>query len=150
MTFSANELNTFLVRRTNEVWSETQAPYFLARVQPELMVDGKSYRDVTGDSPLSIYAERIPGVRLVRHPHQKAKIGLVPENTTFEFSEALELRSWSDSELPRSSETLAVRSRRRKSEHVVMDFLQLLARLDCDDLEGFSIPAKVIAKLLRE
>ncbi len=150
MTLLDEELKQFLVKRTNEVWAESQYPYFLARVQPELRAEGKDYREVTGTTLLSSYVENVPGVRLVRHPHQKAKIGLVPATSSFAFPDVEEATGRAVEIVPRAASSTTMSGRKKKSERVLLEFLYALSRLDEDDLEGFSIPARVISKLLRD
>lgn len=141
-----DELIEFLQRRTTEVWDVSKQPYYLARVQPDLRESGKNYREATGEQTLALFSEAVPNIRVVRHPHQKAKIGLVPASSSFEFSE-IEGQSSTEATTP----ALPSRSRiyRPGSQRVVADFLQLLSTLDDDDLKDFHIPSLVLAKMLR-
>lgn len=141
-----DELIEFLQRRTTEVWDASKQPYYLARVQPDLRESGKNYREATGEQTLALFSETVPNIRVVRHPHQKAKIGLVPASSSFEFSE-IEGQSSTEATTP----ALPSRSRvyRPGSQRVVVDFLQLLSTLDDDDLKDFHIPSLVLAKMLR-
>ena len=141
-----DELIEFLQRRTTEVWDVSKQPYYLARVQPDLRESGKNYREATGEQTLALFSETVPNIRVVRHPHQKAKIGLVPASSSFEFSE-IEGQSSTEATTP----ALPSRSRvyRPGSQRVVVDFLQLLSTLDDDDLKDFHIPSLVLAKMLR-
>ncbi|MBC2835147.1 hypothetical protein [Paragemmobacter straminiformis] len=141
-----SELFEFLQMRTTEVWDSSKQPYYLARVQPELRDSGKNYREATGEQTLATFAEAVPGIRVVRHPHKKAKIGLVPASSPFEFSE-MEGQASTEVAVP----ALQSRSRiyRPGAQRVIADFMQLLSTLDDNDLKDFHIPALVLAKLLR-
>lgn len=141
MSFDEAALKKFLIKRTKEVWEASKQPYYLARVQPELKDDGNDYKAVTGEKTLSDFAGTVSGVTLVRHPHQRAKVGLVPTGESFQFREAA-------ADKPAVFQPKASYSHPR-SQRIVIDFLKLLSQLDDDDLEGFEIPAAVIAKLLR-
>ncbi|MCC5957701.1 MAG: hypothetical protein JJU07_16495 [Natronohydrobacter sp.] len=140
------ELIEFLQRRTTEVWEDSSQPYYLARVQPDLQESGRNYRDATGEQTLASFSETVPDIRVVRHPHQKAKIGLVPASSSFEF---LEIEGQSSTEA--TTPLMPSRSRiyRPGSQRVVADFLQLLSTLDDDILKDFHIPSLVLAKMLR-
>lgn len=94
-----DELIKFLQRRTTEVWGVSEQPYYLARVQPDLRKSGNDYREAAGEQTLAQFSETVPSIRVVRHPHQKAKIGLVPASSSFEFSET-EGRNFTEAATP--------------------------------------------------
>lgn len=146
--FTTDELRNFLIRRTQETWSGEARPFYLAMVQPELLREGKDYKSAIGEETLSHFAKEIDKLELIRHPTQLAKIGLVPAGSGFTFEDT------ATTETPKSTEPIsrgepAYKGRVSRSEKTVLDFLRLLGKLDDNDIEGFNIPAKVPAKMVR-
>jgi hypothetical protein len=143
VVFDEAQLRDYLIARTKEVWETSNQPYYLANVQPELSKISKSYKSVIGEKTLSQFAGEIAEVRVVRDENQRARIGIVPAGEAFDF-ETSEKASRTKEAQPAS------RGRVGRQQETVIDFLSLLSTLSDQELEGFVIPAKVLAKLLRK
>ncbi len=138
------ELKEFLVERVKTHWEVAKNMLFLADVPSELREHKHiDYRDVLGEKRLKAFVsetEQAGGYRLVQHPNQKAKLGLVPYEEKFEFpdSEKDETKSKQASHLP---------SNTRK---ITLDFLAIVNSLPMSDRLEVNIPTRVIAKLLND
>lgn len=141
--FGEEELEEFLTKRANETWNQKNGPYFLAMVQPELNALNFDYKSVTGTTTLSQFSRNLDKVRVVQHPHQRAKIGLVPIDAGFEFDV-------SETPEPDTSARIYKKHQSKTGKRVVVDFLHALSELEDKDLDGFEIPALIIAKMLRK
>lgn len=142
MPMSEADLTEFLKRKAQEAWSESSEPYYLAMVQPDLAKSGLNYKDAIREMKLSEFANKSDEFNFVRHPKKFAKIGVVPLGKEYSFPE-LDRREVEIGSVKVERDTFAGR------ERVVMDFLRLLSNLDEDNLRGFSIPASVIAGILK-
>src|SRR3954465_3399208 len=88
---TADDLSNFLAKKAEERWTVEQQPYFLSSVAPELKANGRDYRSAIGEEKLKAFAKRIgssSGFKVVEHPTQKSKIGIVPVNSNFAFEES--------------------------------------------------------------
>lgn len=132
----------FLAARADFFWKNGEQPYHLSLVAGDLKAEGVNYKDILGDEKLKAFVARTSdenGYRLVEHPLKKPKIGIVPADAKFEFTDI--------PPLPRSSpnpKLLAPSSQDR----AVLDFLQVLSKLDDADLDTVIIPTRVFVKLL--
>lgn len=143
MSLSKEELVEYLKKKTKEKWDNSKEPYYLSMVQPELSKEGKDYRAAIGDQTLSAFSNSVKELDLVRHPKYYAKIGLVPAGSDFTFDKEIDT--------PNSTNRKQDNSQgfSKKNVAVVSDFLILMSKLDDSDLEGFNIPSKVLAKMLK-
>jgi hypothetical protein len=127
-------------------WDAEQRPYLLARLSPDLAARGVNYREILGDQKLKDFirtaAEKI---KVVTHPTQKSKIGLIPPDKTFEYTAEAG---------PAEEPTAAARRRERPSasrrHHIVMDFLHLVSELDDTEAALVQIPTNILTKLMRD
>lgn len=131
----------FLRDRARETWAERKIPYYLSVVGTELDKKGVNYREFTGALRLAQWAsvEAIPETKLITHPNQKAKIGLLPSDVSFNFD---------DEEENFSTSPVKVQARHRK-ENPLVDFVQTLSVLPDDVLEKYQVPAKVLVAFLK-
>lgn len=138
-------LNEFIVRKTNEHWEKTKAPYLLSYVTTDLAPLGAHYRNIIGEGvTLKQYVSGIPSVRVVVHPLHKAKVGLVPANVQFSFEIEPSVRSSGLVTEPLK------RPRMPPQRYIVMQFLNLLSKLPEEDLKSVNIPVHVLAKLVED
>jgi hypothetical protein len=135
-------LVSFLKKKTDEFWQQPEhQPYLLSRAVPDLKAEGIDYQTILGDEKLKMFVKRTGatgGYRLVEHPIQKPKVGIVPADVQFSFPSASTDRA--------SAEHRSVTDSDR--ERVVLAFLRALSSLTDGDLEAVTIPVRVLAKLL--
>lgn len=134
-------LSIALKKITDTVWADGEEPVLLSNlpsyISSELpsvnyraLLDGKSIKQFvqeTGD---------LYGYKLIEHPLQKAKVGIVPRDADFRFEETPP----SGAKRPAS---------KNKAEATIMEFFKLLATLSEKDLDKVVLPTSVIAKLLK-
>lgn len=133
-------LITFIAERAREAWEARQQPYYLSNLAPALKQAGFTYRDVTGEGSLAAWAEGANQEewRVVRHPQQTSKIGVVPAGSPFTFDAAEAGASVRDD------------ASRLRKKPIVVRFLEELRKLDQSDLDKIVLPVSVIVKLLDE
>jgi hypothetical protein len=136
----------YVARRASEVWEEKQQPYLLALLSPDLRANGVEYKAVLGPIKLKefLQTQAADKVKLITHPTQKAKVGVIPNDKEFAYE-----TSASTAGQPGSvTKDTSTSSRPQNARVVVLNFLQLLGTLSSEDLEGVQIPASVLVKLL--
>lgn len=139
---SESGLISFFKERAEQQWDDNEQPYLLAAAPSHLRHVGVNYKEVLGEEKLKAFIKRTQGpdtFRLVEHPNQKPKVGVVPSTAEFSFAPTEPTAG------PGDHPTNKV-----DSEEVVMNFLRALGNLRDADLDGFTIPAKTLAKLVRK
>lgn len=148
MEATAQAILEFAAQRAKEAWDERQQPYMLARLSPELAGEGVDYKSVLGEVRLKDFFQTAGDqVRVVIHPTQKTKIGLVPAGTEFEFAPGEDGPPARGSQEPQTDNLRASAARRR---YIVSNFLGLLAELNDEDAAQVQIPTVILTKLLRD
>ena len=140
-----DELITFLTHQANQAWkAEPPQPYLLSNVTPDLKAQGKSYRGAVGEKGLAQWALSAEQHKftVVRHPTQKAKVGVIPFGEVYVFPEK---RIESNAENQPLQTTGA-----RRTKPIIVRFLESLSRLEQSDLVKIEIPVDIIAKLMKE
>ena len=133
----------FLAEQAQRQWDEDEQPYLLSLVATDLKLQQVDYRAILGDERLKAFIERTVKdgrYKLVAHPQQKAKVGIIPADKEFAFSPVVSSQT--------AAEIDVYGERPSSREQVVLGFLRALARLPDSDLEGVVLPAKVLAKLI--
>jgi hypothetical protein len=139
----------FAAQRAKESWDERQQPYLLARLSPDLAREGVDYKSVLGEVRLKDFFQSAGDqIRLVIHPTQRTKIGLVPAGIEFEFAPAAAGAPSSGRSAEPMTDPLRASAARRR--YIVSNFLGLLAELDDEDAAQVQIPTVVLTKLLRD
>jgi hypothetical protein len=136
------DLEDFLKSKADEFWREAEQPYLLSQAGPDLKAAKIDYRTILGDEKLKMFVKRTGpagGYRLVEHPIQRPKVGIVPADVQFSFPTAR------TGGAPAEHRSATVSDR----ERVVVAFLRALSSLTDDDLAAVSIPVRVLAKLVR-
>lgn len=138
---------TFAAKLAQEAWDDNQQPYLLARLSPDLAAKGINYKDVLGDQRLKEFVQSAPDrIKVVAHPSQKAKIGLIPRDKDFEYD-----ASPAPTERRRSTTpSFGARGSDLPPRSIVVNFLQLLSVLDDADAAQVQIPTHILTKLLRD
>ena len=91
-----------------------------------------------------IQSEGAGRVKVILHPSQRSKVGIIPHDQDFEFSEIHTEDAASETERqPITS------PRVHNSRFIVMNFLQLLATLPPEELAKVKIPTGVLAMLVK-
>jgi hypothetical protein len=132
-------IQAFLKEKADAHWKETEQPYLLSFAGPDMKARAIDYRMILGEEPLKSFVRRTEksgGYRLVEHPTQKAKVGIVPADIQFEFPGTLQP--------PR----VVDRGSFSERERVVIAFLKALSKLPDEELKNVTIPVSVFAKLL--
>lgn len=138
---------SFAAKRAQEIWDKSGQPYLLAYLSPELSDIGINYKDVLGGQRLKEFVESAPErVKVVSHPVQKAKIGLIPPDKDFEYPLEPKSATGKTNSTPASGE----RSKGGRRRFIVSNFLELLSELDDDDAAQVQIPTSILTKLLRD
>ena len=147
MEKTADAILTFAAQCAQQAWDDKQQPYLLARLSPDLIKVGVNYKEVLGEQRLKDFLRSAPDrVKIVAHPSQKAKIGLIPSDKEFEYDVTTPP---TDTKAPATSSPIEKGggSRRR---YIVTNFLQLLAELDDADAAQVQIPTHILTKLMRD
>ena len=142
MEHTIDDIQRVLVEKAKERWDAGRRPYFLSDVGIDMKIKEIDYRAILGDERIKAFVLRTQdaaGYRLVTHPSQKAKIGIVPAGEEFSFSEA----SGADGEQTRKP------TEPPSHERAVIAFLRALSRLPNEDQDAVIIPVRVLTKLLR-
>ncbi len=128
----------------DKYWAENNKPILLSELGPQLanLVGEDGYRTQFEGKSLKTFIKdtgEANGYRLVVHPTQSAKIGLVPLDSTFEF----------ESVNPSAEKSPEKSDRVRKQENKALALLEILATLPDAELAQISIPISALVKLIK-
>lgn len=117
-------------------WKKCHKPLLLSELPDELekRLQG-DYKPFLGSESLKSYIKSsgpTNGYRLVEHPTQRAKLGIVPTGVDFEFTANAEVSS----------------ALRQLSGQDVQGFARVLRSLTPDELRQLSLPASLVVRLL--
>jgi hypothetical protein len=142
---TSSGMAAYIVDRAKELWDEKKAPLLLSNISPELKLRGVDYKKVLSEgTTLRQFVATLDDLRIVVHPIQKAKIGVVPKDSPFTFEvEPTVKPTASTDERPR-------RIRQPNQRFVVMQFLAALSRLPPEDVKEVNIPVHVLARLMED
>ncbi|MCA8464332.1 hypothetical protein [Burkholderia cepacia] len=133
---SADELLNALREIAEEGWASHRDAVLLSALPKKLDARmSTDYRVILGAQSLKkLIINRGPanGVRLVEHPTQRAKLGIVPAGVDFQFP--------SPEPAALSPETI--------SEHDISGFVRVMETLTQDEIRQVSFPASFIVRLL--
>ena len=137
-----DELKSSLKAIAGKRWEIDQKPVLLSEVGPILVKEAGAtdYRTLLNGKSLKAFIKETgedSGYRLVEHPTQGAKVGLLPLNAKFDFA------TNATEQLPKKSDAF------RKRENRAVALLEILASLPEEDLTQISIPVSIIVKLLK-
>lgn len=122
-------------------WKTSQQPVLLSNLPPLLAEKNSAYKDALGGKSLKDFISQTENdgrYKLITHPNQFAKLGLVPtpEGEGFQFPEASS-----------KSDNFSIVD--RSSEKALIDFLRALKKLPAQDLAEVRIPITVLVKMLK-
>jgi len=127
-----------------EAWDISNQPFMLSDLSPALARKGIDYRKVIGGQRLKGFLEGArEHVKVVVHPTQDAKVGLIPPGETFEFPQESQ-------SAPKSTNAHRDRGGASRRKYIVLNFLELLAELDDESAGQVQLPTHVLMKLMRE
>ncbi|MCL4632822.1 MULTISPECIES: hypothetical protein [Burkholderia] len=130
------DLSKALRAIAEENWRARSQPVLLS-VLPKMLSERlrEDYKPVLGSRSLKNFikgSSTAEGYRLVEHPSQRAKLGIVPASVDFEFSDEASI-----------AEALA-----DVSKQDVDGFVKVLASLTPDELRRVSLPASLVVRLM--
>ncbi|NNP77041.1 hypothetical protein A7P54_11500 [Acinetobacter sp. Ac_3412] len=127
-------LDNYLRERVSENWQKTKEPFLLSSIGSAF--NKEEIKQSTGGLTISTWIRNNLDsleLKLVSHPSQKEKIGLIPKSETF---------SYEDDEISINSTNLTDRE-------LTLSFIELLQK-KCTpkELEEINLPLKILVKLL--
>jgi hypothetical protein len=142
-------LAKFIVTRTKEHWEKFKQPYLLAYIPAELQPREIKYKEILGPGKtLKQFAALLQDgslsdeLKVIIHPTQKAKVGLIPKTSNFVFEVEPTVGPG-----PKSQDR-PKKPRQPSQRFIVLQFLAALSRLSDEDLKTVNIPVNVLAKLM--
>lgn len=137
------DIIAFLKTQADSNWQSSQEPFLLSQAAPGMKASGLDYQAILGDERLKAFVKRTEeqgGYRLVSHPVQKPKIGIVPAGETFEFSA---------DDLGDGGERIPYRRpEASQSDYSSRAIVRALSRLSDEELDQIVIPTRIFVKLL--
>lgn len=147
MDSTPNAIIEFAAKRVQEHWDAHQQPYLLSLLGPELLKEGVDYKAILGQQKLGDFIRGTPHrIRVVTHPTQRAKIGLIPTNQAFEYAAVVQHTAPEAPAAPTSSHS----GKRSRRWYIVSNFLQLVSELDDEDRVKVDIPTPILTKLMKD
>lgn len=141
-------LKEALKKIADEYWGERKQPLLLSALPEKLSDAVGDYKDVIGNRSLKSFILSSGegfGFKLIAHPTQSAKLGLLPVEANFEFP--------AEEEAPQQRAIVATQERTRergiRSQEPVLTLLRALRALPAEELEKVVIPVSVLVKLLK-
>jgi len=143
MSGTEDTIIEFLKDKANAAWM-SQKPYFLSSAPPAMVEAQIDYKTILNGERLKAFAERTAGegrYHVVKHPHQRAKVGVVPSGVEFEFEDTVQEET-----------TTPPRPIHRESAQgaALLSFLDALSVLPAEDVDGVVIPTRVLVRLARK
>jgi len=123
---------------TDDHWLSQKCPILLSALHPLLIAISPNYKELLNGKPIKQFIQETGahGYKLVEHPTQKAKIGIIPVDAEYKFPAAAEQIQQTSTDSPKGSAAL-------------ISFLKALGNLPDEEIEKVNIPVSVLVKLLR-
>lgn len=141
------ELIEFLKQKMDEHWRTRQSPYLLSEIPADLESHkGVSYKEILGEQRLKNFTSETShegGYKLVQHPTQSAKLGLVPYDSEFSFTPDNEPLVGVTERLSEDKKT-----NRSKLKYATITFLEAVSKLPESDQKEIQIPTRIIAQFI--
>ena len=138
-------IGKFVESQVEAKWQAIKQPFFLSNIAPALKVENLSYREYIGEERLKSAMIRLSetySFKVIEHPTKRAKIGLIPKYADFNFV--------SDTSAVTDTAKMQDDALSQGATEAASEFLNALARLPPDLLDGISIPATTLARLLQK
>jgi hypothetical protein len=142
MSGTEDTIIEFLKNKADAAWSN-QRPYLLSFAGPAMVEAQIDYQTILNGERLKAFVERTAGkdrYQVVKHPHQRAKVGIVPSGIQFEFEDAAH-EEVASAHRPVHGESA--------QEAALLSFLCALSALPAEDLDGVVIPTRVLVRLAK-
>lgn len=135
------ELIKEVAKIVSEHWRIENNALYIADIPTKIReAKGVDYKEIIGDERLKSFAldtEGADSYKVITHPRQKAKIGLVPYGVEFSFQEE-----------PEDDNQKMTHNISRNSRETTLSFLELIDNLPSQEKTSIQIPAHIIAKLI--
>lgn len=139
MTHSKADLSAKIIKLTQTCWDANAEPLLLSKLGPALKNDGFEYKSILSGQGLgSFISNEVNDLKIVKHPSQYAKIGVLP--TVAEYS-------YEDCKAPATNEPTD-QDQLRKNRRAFYNFIEAISNLPPEEIEGVNIPARVIVRLI--
>ncbi|WP_143850959.1 hypothetical protein [Brucella thiophenivorans] len=141
---SQETLIAFLNKKASEEWELRQQPYLLSLVPHEFNSDKSIYQEILAGERLKSFVKRTAHeaeYKLVEHPSQKAKVGIIPTATEFKWADSLSAHNESDIKITKKLKKIEAHPSK------LILFLQSIADLKDEELDRMGVPLKVILRL---
>ena len=135
------DIVSYLKEQAELAWESSKQPFLLSQAAPGMKAAGLNYQEILGDERLKAFAKRTESqgnYRLVTHPVQKPKVGIVPAGVNFEFQ----------AEPSPGGNARSARPDGSHAEHSTRVILRALSRLSDEELDQIVIPTHIFVKLL--
>ncbi|MFP3678427.1 hypothetical protein SB725_15025 [Pseudomonas sp. SIMBA_041] len=132
---------TTLHAATQDYWDANQKPLLLSNLPVIFAERQVDYRTELDGETLKSFVRRTAGdatYKVITHPVHRAKIGLVPPQVEYKFVDDAE-----PAQEAAASEIAPV-------QNDAIALLNILSKLDPEDLEKINIPVSVLAKLFKQ
>lgn len=143
------EVKTALKKIADAHWDARKAPILLSELPGRLTVEVPDYKEALGGKSLKVFAMAAgedSGFKLISHPSQRAKLGLVPADVDFEF---LKEETMQQGVTSAAAGQEGARERGPRSQEPVLALLRALRALPPEELEKVVIPVSTLVKLLK-
>jgi len=143
------EVKTALKKITDAYWDARKTPILLSQLPEKLEAEAPDYKEVLAGKSLKAFALAVgeeSEFKLITHPSQRAKLGLVPVNVDFEFPKE---EATPQSVSPPAAGQVVTRDRGPRSQEPVLALLRSLRALPPEELEKVVIPVSTLVKLLK-
>ena len=128
-----------IVALSAEHWTETSEPLLLSRLGDALKTAGFDYKEILEGQGLRHFIDKEVGnLTVAQHPLQHAKVGVHPATESYSYANTpAEIK-----------QELSEFDKLRKSRRAFYGFIEAISELPREDVEGVTIPARVIVRLL--
>lgn len=141
MTIEQKNLQEALMDIAKAHWQANAQPVLLSNLPPLLLNEIPDYKKLLGTNSLKQFileSAASSGYKLVEHPTQTAKIGLLPAEESFEFT------------APTVTQDIQAPQNPRANEKALIEFLRALKTLPAKDIADVHIPVSVLVGLLKK
>lgn len=143
------EVKTALKKIADAYWNEHKTPILLSQLPEKLKAEAPDYKAVLAGKSLKTFALAVgkdSGFKLIIHPSQPAKLGLMPADVDFEFPKE---EATQQGVTPPTVGQEGTRDRGYRSQEPVLALLRALRALPPEELEKVVIPVSTLVKLLK-
>ncbi|APP99939.1 hypothetical protein PsaNZ63_00965 [Pseudomonas syringae pv. actinidiae] len=137
-TMNDEQLKDTLIHATRDFWAAYSNPLLLSNLPSSLSEKGiADYKSILGNTSLKAFVSTLAEqghLKVVTHPQHRAKIGLIPAEESYDF--------------PQEEDAVKQKQKYTGDSHAVR-LLDILSKLDDQDLVNLNIPVSVLAKLHR-